>query len=175
MKIKIRCPHCAQEYPVSLKNTLQGQNVWIECHNNKCKQKIPVLVPVLKDVSNDQTVIMKSGDKRPQSLELFVESEPGIEQHISLISGDYILGRESIKKDVDIEILNDDESLSRQHCKLNVFIESDNITCTISDYKSKNGVYINGRKLEKNEEFYLINDDKILLGRTVIIFKEKFQ
>lgn len=71
----------------------------------------------------------------------------------------YMIGR---KRDCDMVIT--DESVSSRHCK----IYYDSGKFMLVDMRSKNGIYVNGKKI--SEATVLHNQDKIQIGRVTLEF-----
>lgn len=70
-----------------------------------------------------------------------------------------VLGR---NRDVDLPL--NDAKLSRRHCK----ITATDSGCVIVDFGSTNGTFVNGNRLEAENEMELIEFDRIVLGDTEI-------
>jgi pSer/pThr/pTyr-binding forkhead associated (FHA) protein len=62
-------------------------------------------------------------------------------------------------------IVIDDKAASRKHCLIKV----DGATCTLVDLGSANGTLVNGAKVKDHA---LSNDDRIEIGKTILVFKE---
>jgi len=69
----------------------------------------------------------------------------------------------SIGRDPDNDIYIDEETVSRQHAK----IEKKGGKTTIIDIKSTNGTYLNDLRLEPYIEYTLKDGDRIKIGRTI--------
>src|SRR3989338_5023562 len=79
---------------------------------------------------------------------------------ISLKTGEFIIGR---SKDNPIHL--DDTSVSRAHSRL--VLEKERIV--LSDLGSRNGTYVNGRKIRESEEHPLSHLDQVKIG--IYIFR----
>ncbi len=86
--------------------------------------------------------------------------------------GDYYpLGQRTnvIGRDEALPIQVLDELVSRKH--LQIHFEKDKGQYYAFDMKSKHGVFINGRKI--NKETVLADGDQIRIGRTTLLFADK--
>ncbi len=73
----------------------------------------------------------------------------------------------SIGRDKSNQIIMTDEHVSRFHC----VISFENDTAYIKDTSSSNGTYINGSIISSGVKVKLNNNDKIKVGKTVLIYK----
>jgi predicted Zn finger-like uncharacterized protein len=95
-------------------------------------------------------------------------------QEITLSEGKNILGRQSTSVDVNCPIDTDDMSMGRAHAMILVKKNrKGGYDHELSDNQSKNGVRLNGKKLESDDILLLKLNDEIVLGQTKIILKEK--
>jgi pSer/pThr/pTyr-binding forkhead associated (FHA) protein len=81
-------------------------------------------------------------------------SGPLAGQTIDLSDGTLLIGREE-----DCQLRLTCDFLSRRHCAL----ELSDLTLRIRDLGSKNGTYVNGRRIGSNEEI-LLHDDLVAVG-----------
>jgi len=66
-----------------------------------------------------------------------------------------------------IQIL--DDLVSRKH--MQIHFDNDKNEYHVVDFKSKHGVFINGRRI--TEETALVDGDQILIGQTTLLFTDK--
>lgn len=92
---------------------------------------------------------------------LIVRKGPREGQEFGLKRGTSLVGRHSSKCDVVL----DDGTVGREHAKLRF----EGGRFWIYDLGSKNGTYVNNRKVQKQ---MLMDGDQILLGETTLVFKE---
>jgi pSer/pThr/pTyr-binding forkhead associated (FHA) protein len=85
---------------------------------------------------------------------LRIISGPLAGQAIDLSDGTLLIGREE-----DCQLRLTCDFLSRRHCA----IELNDLTLRIRDLGSKNGTYVNGRRIGPNEEI-LLHDDLVAVG-----------
>jgi hypothetical protein len=74
----------------------------------------------------------------------------------------------------NIAISTKDAFVSKKHCLINYIKRSNGISeFILKDAGSVNGTYLNNfsKPLEKDEEVYLSNEDTLLIGETMIVFK----
>ena len=64
-----------------------------------------------------------------------------------------------------MEVVTEDLNMSRIH----IAIRKRKSGFTVKDMESLNGTRLNGEKLEKEDEVYLEDGDKILIGRTELL------
>lgn len=107
---------------------------------------------------------------------LIVHDETVEPQSFDLKVGKNSIGRKS-SMDVDIAIVTDDMTMSRQHCIVDVSVHerTGQHSFCINDFKSTNGTILNGhieRKLHEHDLIYLSDGDTFQLGMTKIVFKK---
>lgn len=86
-------------------------------------------------------------------------------EEVALDYGSHVIGRSSRK----CKILIEDKLVSLVHGILTVNREA----ASILDLNSKNGIFVNGQKIESNKEYALHDQDVIRMGYTELIFKVK--
>lgn len=86
---------------------------------------------------------------------------------------DYVLhaGRTSIGRRLDNDVVIPDDAASRLHAEL--YLDEEANTLTIRDLGSKNGTYVNRRRLVENDEFKLEPNDVIRIGIVEIALTHK--
>jgi pSer/pThr/pTyr-binding forkhead associated (FHA) protein len=62
----------------------------------------------------------------------------------------------------------EDGAASRKHC----MIKSVNDSFRLVDMGSANGTVVNGERVPAKKEIDLVQDDRIQIGKTVLVFKE---
>ncbi len=77
-----------------------------------------------------------------------------------------VIGRDDT---CDIQIV--DEMISRRHMQISIKGEQESATYSISDLKSANGVFVNGRQVSDERELH--EGDTIKLGETKLFFSTK--
>lgn len=86
--------------------------------------------------------------------------------------GIQVIGRKSVEKFSDIPLDIEDKTVSRTHCIIEGLKDAkDNLCYILLEKNSKNGVYLNGNKLTKDDELYLEDGDEIQLGHTCLVFR----
>jgi pSer/pThr/pTyr-binding forkhead associated (FHA) protein len=94
-----------------------------------------------------------------------IVSGPLTGQTIELSEGKVLIGREA-----DCQLRPPCEFLSRHHCALLV----DELTVRIRDLGSKNGTFVNGRRIAANE-IILLHDDLVSIGTTNLLIDLYFE
>ena len=88
--------------------------------------------------------------------------------------GPNTVGRKASSSTADVQLETSDLYISRNHALINVRrLPDGNIKVDISNSKNKNTTKINGVILEDGDAFVLHDEDKILLGKTIVTFKTK--
>jgi pSer/pThr/pTyr-binding forkhead associated (FHA) protein len=95
---------------------------------------------------------------------IFVISGVQKGEYLSLGHRTNVIGR---AETLPLQIL--DDMVSRKH--LRVGFDASTNTYYAEDMNSKNGVFINGRRI--SEQISLIDGDQILIGQTALLFSER--
>jgi len=83
-----------------------------------------------------------------------------------------VVGRYSIKKNVDVPIPTQDNRLSRLHFVIRKYKEKNGeFRFSIAPRPNTNGTIVNGTKLQDEQEIFLSDGNVIIAGNTVLIFK----
>ena len=83
-----------------------------------------------------------------------------------------VVGRHSMKKNVDVSIPTEDNRLSRLHFVIRKYEdEEDRFRFSIAPRPNTNGTIVNGKKLQDDQEIFLSDGNVIQAGNTVLIFK----
>jgi hypothetical protein len=102
----------------------------------------------------------------PESLVTF--RVKGFDEGVQIpLETEITLGRSSTAAEVDVDLNpynGNDEGVSRRHAKM---VRRDDLIM-ITDLGSSNGTYINGQKVEVNEERIVRDGDELRLGRLVM-------
>ena len=88
-------------------------------------------------------------------------------QSFELTSDYYTIGRKNNsgpEHRPDVEVLTSDKKMSRKHA---VIRKKGKIGFTLKDMGSKNGIELNGSKLDPEEEVYLTEGDQFRIGDTL--------
>ena len=83
-----------------------------------------------------------------------------------------IIGRKSIGSDIVIDsdiVIQDNKTISRSHAEISKDFDS----VFIRDLGSKNGTYLNGRRLIANKLYEIKNGDKIRLSNEEFMFRKE--
>lgn len=171
VKIYITCPQCATRLPVSITEDDLGKKKSGVCPKCQKKLTIPISMKLASKFESDPTM----GGVEAE-LSLLLETVPNamtVYQSFELTSDYYTIGRKNSggpEFRPDVEVVTSDKRMSRKHAAIR---KKGKTGFTIEDIGSKNGVILNGKKLEvdeedskKNEIAYLSDGDLICLGDT---------
>ena len=171
-KIRIPCPSCQVTLAIAAHLLPQNKSATVlTCP--KCKHVFTFNIPLRGEKRNpafDQddeprTQGMDSGDLIVGA-SLWCE---GLEKEFILQKGENWVGRE-----VGVEIpITTDAFLSRRHCCVTMKIKNDSIEVMLSDKNSKNGTFLNEKRLSEYDSLYLAEGDNIKAGRTFFTLKLK--
>lgn len=167
IKISITCPQCATKLAVPVTESDLGTKKQGMCP--KCLKKflIPISDSLASKFESDPTDIGKDDGGE---LFLVIEALPNSNtdyQSFELTSDYYTVGRKNSsgpEHRPDVEVVTTDKKMSRKHA---VIRKKGKTGFTLKDLGSKNGVTLNGTKLEPDEEVYLSDGDQFRIGETV--------
>ena len=107
------------------------------------------------------------GNEPDRSLLLEVmKNETTTYQTFNLTSDYYTIGRKNSsgpEHRPDVEVETTDKKMSRKHAAIR---KKGKTGFTLNDLGSKNGVWLNGKKMDAEEEVYLDDGDQFRLGET---------
>ena len=172
---KIECKKCGRVAKVKVTEAIRGKTIQYNCKNPRCNELITFKIPAIEGREEKHTEVMVKLQEM-KSAELVIKENKYQKEHSMLLTtGLQIVGRKSNSKEVDLPIITSDTTISRQHFIVNGFVDKLGGLCfTIKDCESKMGTLLNGNKLKKEEELYLVNNDEISIGKSTIIFKAKY-
>lgn len=167
VKISVTCPQCATKLAVPITEGDLGTKKPGACP--KCHKKflIPISVSLASKFESDPTCI---GNDDGTELTLVIETVPNeftAYQSFELTSDYYTLGRQNNSGPEyrpDVEVVTTDKKISRKHAAIG---KKGKTGFVIKDLGSKNGVELNGSKLEADEEVYLSDGDQLRIGDTM--------
>lgn len=171
IKIYVTCPQCATKLPVSITEEDLGKKKAGVCPKCQKKLTIPISTKLASKFESDPTI----GGVEAE-LSVLLETIPNamtVYQSFELTSDYYTIGRKNSggpEFRPDVEVVTSDKRMSRKHAAIR---KKGKTGFTIEDIGSKNGVILNGKKLEvdkedskKNEIAYLSDGDTFCLGDT---------
>lgn len=170
--ISVKCPYCHVGLKVDEGKLPLGLTSF-KCP--KCRQSIPVSLLESQrqraDADQDTVLVRPVADVAGRLLVVGDEATP--EQTFTLHEGVFVVGRKSRASNATIGILTADKSMSREHILIEVKKDhKGGYKHYLSDNNSKNHTLYNGSYLEKGEVVVLKDDDEIIIGHTVLRFKE---
>ena len=165
VKISVTCPHCSGKLAVLATENDLGVKKQTKCP--KCKNAFQFVVPTSL-ASKFESDATKIGDGSGE-YSLLLETVPNQfteYQSFELTSEYYTIGRKNNggpEHRPDVEVATSDKMMSRKHAAI---ARKGKTGFVLKDITSKNGVYLNGEKLEEGEEVYLNDGDIFRLGQT---------
>ncbi len=174
--MKVPCKHCKTVNTLKISEHNIGKKVRFKCANPVCHNLNQVFVSE-EDLSGVRTVTLHEDKGMVLGALLEVLPNPNTVSAIFHVEeGLNIVGRASSSKKIEISIKTTDRDMSREHCQIEGRRNKyDSMSYTIEDLDSKNGVYINGIKLEAADKVFLEGNDIIELGNTSLLFLLKYK
>lgn len=166
IKISVTCPQCATKLAVPVTEEDLGTKKQGACP--KCHKKflIPISTQLASKFQSDPTQVGDGGGDIALVIET-VANEFTEYQSFELTSDYYTIGRKNNsgpEHRPDVEVLTSDKKMSRKHA---VIRKKGKIGFTLKDMGSKNGIELNGSKLDPEEEVYLTEGDQFRIGDTL--------
>lgn len=166
IKISVTCPQCATKLAVPVTEEDLGTKKQGACP--KCHKKflIPISTQLASKFQSDPTQVGDGGGDIALVIEA-VANEFTEYQSFELTSDYYTIGRKNNsgpEHRPDVEVLTSDKKMSRKHA---VIRKKGKIGFTLKDMGSKNGIELNGSKLDPEEEVYLTEGDQFRIGDTL--------
>jgi hypothetical protein len=172
--MKITCSKCGRINAIKNPEAFRGmKNVVFVCKNKDCKSKIKFKLPNEdeKEEKNESSTIVVPNNAKVKSAQLTYKSTDG-ELIISAIGlGVNHIGRQANGFNQEIAIKTDDRHMSRVHAVIIGKVQEGNFLSILKDYNSKNKILLNGRIILENEEVYLMEGDKLILGSTQLQYE----
>ena len=166
IKITVTCPKCSTKIAVPIVENDLGTKKSVDCP--KCGKRL--LVPISESLASKfESESTRIGGENQDELALILEIIPnGITafQSFELTSDYYTIGRSNSSGPEfrpDVEVITTDRKMSRKHAAIK---RKGRVGFTIIDLSSKNGVTLNGQKLEPEEEMYMKDGDTFCIGDT---------
>ena len=162
----VTCPQCGTKLAVSVVETDLGKNKPGACP--RCQKKFLISVPTSLAIKFESDPTM-GGNEPDRSLLLEVmKNDTTAYQSFNLTSDYYTIGRKNSsgpEHRPDVEVETADKKMSRKHAA----IRKKKTGFTLKDLASKNGVWLNGIKMDAEEEVYLDDGDQFRLGETTFL------
>lgn len=174
IKIAVKCPKCGSRLAVPVVEDDLGTKKQSVC--TKCRHKFLVAIPtsLSSKFDSDPTNIGTQEEQVVLLLETVGDAQTAF-QSFELTSDYYTVGRKNNSGPAarpDVEVVTTDMKMSRKHAAIK---RKGKTGFTLKDLGSKNGVVVNGSKLDADEEVYLGDGDQFRLGDTTfkVTFAEK--
>lgn len=164
IRITVRCPKCTSPSSISIVEDDVGTKKNAICPKCRCNYLVNIPISYASRFVSDPTHIGEKEVEMSLILEAFSDDMTDF-QSFELTSDYYTIGRKNSSGPAnrpDIEVVTADMRMSRKHA----VIKKKKVGFTLKDIGSKNGVVINGNKLDEDEEVYLNDGDMFRLGNT---------
>src|SRR5688572_7915390 len=174
--VTIQCEKCLKQISVSKDRlkAFEGKGILIPCPQCGFSIKYKVAKPDrILQPEDPPTIISTSRFGKTKGRLEIISNENTNKQEFFLAVGKNIIGRYSPsigQLQEAIAIHTNDQSMSRQHCIIEVRMEGGNNNYLLSDNGSKNGTYLGAKKLDPKETLHLTHGDSIRIGGTTLIF-----
>ncbi|MBQ8958427.1 MAG: FHA domain-containing protein [Bacteroidales bacterium] len=164
LKITKACPKCGTALPILIAEADLGKTKQVACPKCGTKYNIPIPVAYASKFESDPTL---GGNEPDRSLLLEVKANATTTyQTFNLTSDYYTIGRKNNsgpEHRPDVEVVTDDKKMSRKHAAIR---KKGKTGFTLKDLGSKNGIWVNGKRMDAEEEVYLADGDQFRLGET---------
>lgn len=187
----VRCTHCSTRLRFD-ESGHGGKTVQINCP--KCQTKNGIKIPATPSVADSDKTVIRSG-RRPDPNNVSVQYGKNGKiitgwlvvhtENTAVNTHEVYEGLNSIGRNPDADMtIPDDVYVSRIHCMVCVDKKND-WRYLVSDGTflqnekdangSKNGTYINGKRLHLQDQIFLKDGDTLQVGRTKLVFKSIYQ
>lgn len=164
LKIAQTCPKCKSVMAITIVESDPGKTKQIACPKCGAKYNVPIPMAYASKFETDPTL---GGNEAEQSLLLEVTANATtVYQSFELTSDYYTIGRKSSsgpEHRPDVEVATTDKKMSRKHAAIR---RKGKTGFTLKDLGRKNGVFLNGNRMDADEEVYLADGDTFRLGET---------
>lgn len=94
-------------------------------------------------------------------------------EEYQLNEGRNVIGRKALSSTATTQIETSDHYMSRQHAVVMVTALADGgMKAVLSGYQNKNEIAVDGQTLEPGDEVRLMDDSRITMGNTTVIYKQ---
>lgn len=195
---KIKCPNCG--VILAVKNSKDEEEKRISCP--KCKAGLKVMFSKPKPKEELLTAHTVYGPQQPKPTPqndgatqlggAFVGASNGSTQlaapqsfvrqamlvfngeSFDLELGENAVGRKANTSHASLQIPTTDRYMSRQHVLITVRrLPDGSLKSVLRNDQNKNGTLIDGQTIENGDEILLTNGNRITMGRTTLLYKEK--
>lgn len=164
IKITVRCPKCTSPSSFPIVEEDVGTKKNAICPKCRCNYLVNIPISYASRFVSEPTSIREKEAEMSLILEAISDDMTDY-QTFELTSDYYTIGRKNSSGPAnrpDIEVVTTDMKMSRKHA----VIKRTKVGFTFRDMGSKNGVVMNGNKLDEDEEVYLNDGDMFHLGNT---------
>ncbi len=165
IKITVACPQCGSRLAVPVAENDLGAKKQVACP--KCHKKFLIAVPMslASKFESDPTDIGGNTSEQTLLLETLPNAMTAY-QSFELTADYYTIGRKNSsgpEHRPDVEVETSDKKMSRKHAAIR---RKGKTGFILKDLGSKNGVFLNGSRMDADEEVYLSDGDTFRLGET---------
>jgi pSer/pThr/pTyr-binding forkhead associated (FHA) protein len=174
--MEVQCSKCGEVTVLEVPEEAQGKKIKFNCKNKQCRERIEIRIPK-KRIDDKSTFVTPSKAKNILSATLdVIPNELTPFARFELKKGLITVGRKSKVVKADIQVDTDDSDMSRLHFSINCIKDAlGTISFILKDESSKNGLSLNGEKLQTDEEIYLIAGDVLKAGNTSFLFVPEYK
>lgn len=169
----ICCPQCNEKRSISFSYLVRNFQKILAIPCKKCgfKTKLKVNKRLIDEMTRKLQNKSEFNVLRLKLSYLYNGSLPEID--IAMKTGLNIIGRspDSRKDSNKISLYPIDPYISRNHLVVKMISDDIKYKYTVRDMNSTNGVYLNNRKINVEDEIYLKADDVISIGKSLIKIK----
>jgi hypothetical protein len=158
---KIKCPSCGylNEYakkskPAPIQTRVPGSDSTSIRNSQPVKRKTEILVRGRKVDANIAD---------PCSWLVEIGPDNKFKQSYALKTGTSIIGRQG-GNNSNVSLTTDDLTISRSHAVIECYVKDAQLRATLTDFPSKNGLWLNNNKLMAEEKLFLLDGDLIAMG-----------
>jgi len=175
--VTIQCEKCSKQITISSERlkAFEGKGVIIPCPQCgfSIKYKVSKLESLLRPEDPPTQISGSPFIRLKGRLEVIADDKTS-KQAFDIDQGKNIIGRYSPSPGQpkgNITIHTGDQNMSRIHCSIEMIAgKGTNPIFLLSDAGSKNGTYLNSKKLDGNETLHLAHGDTIKIGATTLVF-----
>jgi len=174
--MEVQCSKCGKVTVLDVPEEAQGKKIKFSCKNKQCRERIEIRIP--KKCLDDKSTFVTPGKAQPvlsATIDV-IPSELTPFSRIKLTKGLMTVGRKSKVIKADIQVETEDSDMSRLHFSVNCMKDAlGTISYILKDESSKNGLFLNGERIQNDEEIYLMAGDVIKAGNTSFLFVPEYK
>lgn len=162
--LRKNCPHCGQT--IQLNNPKGVAAVIIKCP--QCQKEMSISFMQSTEECSQENTVLGANVYKEFTGHLLCDGKT-----YALPYGEHIVGRKS-SMSIGIPLETSDPYMSRQHAYIKVTRLLDGrVITTLRPAFNKNKILINGLSIEGDDEVTLLDNSKIMMGKTIVVFRNK--